>query len=144
MNSLRPACLFVILLLTLSLVPTGFESAYAAQQPGDKVANALELTFAKYKFDFVANSQWFKIYVKTGQKLSIQLTVPKQASLDLYLYSPDVDPDGLTGLVASSSQWKYADGNESIVYTARKGRFSLQSLRLDSQLIHEVTQSIKR
>ncbi len=112
------AVVCIILFVYISIGPYFLGLSYATQQPGSKPVSALEIISGRYEFNFVADQQWFKVYMKTGQTISILLTVPDRASLDLYLYSPDVDPDGITGQVASSDEWRYSGGNESIVYVA--------------------------
>ncbi|MDW8045127.1 MAG: hypothetical protein RMJ31_05070 [Nitrososphaerota archaeon] len=113
--------LILIIPITITL---GLQPVYATQKPGNSPKNALQITSGRYLFDFDVDDQWFKVDLQPGQKISIVLTVPGKASLDLYLYSPDT-VDGYTGLLASSENWEYMDmgGVEKIVYVAERAGF---------------------
>jgi hypothetical protein len=111
----------VILLICLTISAINPTVAYGLQIPGSSPGTALQVTSGKYSVDFNANPtpNWFKIDAQAGQTISVLLTVPSSALLNLYLYSPETDSSGSVGLVASSTSLS-GGGNRSVVYIAEK------------------------
>ena len=104
--------------LILLVAPIG-NYANALSGPGLLPGNALEITSGRYSFDYSTPPQWFKIRAQAGQTVSILLSAPDNGILNVYLFSPSIDPVGAAGLVASAEGID-SGATRSIVYVAQK------------------------